>query len=192
MPEIPKQLSYNVFGRTITVKLGELVLPVIAIVATGLYYIDTRGLPDQSLMYAEPVLYVTAALAVVTIIQHAITFGEDEELMTDGAGEVADGVADPASQGELLDDQDTDTETSSSHFNRKTSALFVVLTIGYVTALNTLFMSSLVFMALSAVFLGATLVLFGERRWTMIVAYSVGFAVVVWAVFVYWLKIPLS
>lgn len=190
MPEIPKRFSYNVFGRTVTVKLGELVLPVIAIVVSALYYIDTRGLPDQSLIYAEPVLYVTAALAVVTIVQHAITVGEDEEVMTDGAGEMTDGVADHAAQGELLDEQDTD--TSSSHFNRKTSTIYVVITTGYVIALNTLFMSSLVFMGLSAAFLAATLVLFGERRWTRIVVYSAGFAVVVWAVFVSWLKIPVS
>ncbi|NHN48087.1 tripartite tricarboxylate transporter TctB family protein [Halostella sp. JP-L12] len=191
MPDIPKQLSYDVFGRTITVKIGELVLPIIAIIASALYYIDTRGLPDQSLIYAEPVLYVTVFLAVITIVQHAISFGEDEEMMTDGAGEVdvADSVTDRPAEEELFEENE---ETDSPYFNRKTSTIFVVLTTGYVVALNTLFMSNLVFMGLSAVFLAATLVLFGERRWTRIVAYSAGFAVIVWAVFVSWLKIPLS
>ena len=203
---IPDHISLGLGDRQLTVDVGELLFPALVLVVSGLYYVDTRGLPDQSLMYAEPVLYATVLLAIITIAQHAIAIEDRDAQITDGVGGrvtdvddrdepvgsgVAGGTVDAGGRDEQVDPA---TRSDSPHFNRRSAAILAVITTGYVTVLTQLsaFITDAVFIGLTAAFLGALLALFGERKLSRLVAYSVGFTVLVWAVFIYWLRVPLA
>lgn len=198
---IPDNVSLGLGDRRVTIDVGELLFPVLVLLVCGLYYVDTRGLPDQSMLYAEPVLYITALLAVVTIVQHAISFDDRNEQLADGIGErpvgatVGDEVIEEPDEplGDRDEPGESDTASSSPHFNRRSSAALAVITTAYITVITQFsgIVTDAVFLGLSAAFLGSLLFLFGERRWTRLVAYSVGFAVLIWGVFVSWLRVPI-
>lgn len=193
---IPKRVSFSLLSRHITVKLDELLFPCIVLVTVLLYYLDTRGLPDQSMIYAGPLLYITTILAVITILQHSIKFGKPSGPLTDGIGEAEGAVVENAdeqpSEAENVDEQDEPSD-SDSFFTRKNTALFVGVTILYIIGLNFLssFLTTVTFVGLTAAFLGAVLFLYGERNILALIAYSVVFSVLIWAVFINWLEVPL-
>lgn len=199
---LPDHIVVGPEDRPITVHVGELLFPALVLVVSALYYYDTRGLPEQSLLYAEPVLYVTVLLAVITAVQHGFSRGEPGDPMADGVGgrptdvDSLDEQRDAEQPGDdrLGDEQPSPTESSSPYFNRAAAAALAALTTGYVTVLAVLsaFVTDITFVGLSAAFIGATLYLFGERQWPRLVAYSVGFALLVWGVFVHWLRVPIA
>lgn len=198
---LPDNISLGLDDRRITIDVGELLFPTLVLIVCGLYYVDTRGLPDQSMLYAGPVLYITALLAVVTIVQHAISLEDRNEQIADGIGERPVGAAldderleDPDEpHGDPDEPQESDAASGSPHFNRRSSAALAAITTAYITVITQLseFVTDAVFVGLSAAFLGSLLFLFGERQWTRLIAYSVGFAVLIWGVFVSWLRVPI-
>lgn len=173
----PPVVTLPVGSRRITVDTGELLVPLIALVACIIYYVDTRGLPDQSLLYAEPLLYTTAALAVVTMAGHAVSItdraGTDRAGGTEPRTDESDGAADDGTVG-------------GEYFTLRSAIGLAVLTAGYVAGLGvtTFIVSTVAFLALA-------LYMFGERNPATIVVYSVGITCVVWLVFVEWLLVPL-
>jgi putative tricarboxylic transport membrane protein len=184
------RLRFSVLGREVTVNPGETLLPAIVLIGCGIYYGGTRGLPDQSMVYAGPLLYGTAALAVITLVQHTFSIGEEDDVAECPAQVSEERTASSATDAaarttdKLRDDTEPDSE--NRHFNRYTAAGLVVLSFGYVFSLG-----MLRFILPTAVFLAALVTLFGERRPTYIATYSVVLTIVTWTVFVYWLNIPL-
>jgi hypothetical protein len=178
------RLRFSVLDREIVVTPGEALLPVIVLVGCGIYYGGTRGLPDQSMVYAGPLLYGTAALAVITLVQHTFSIGgkDDkrpaEERTVASAADAAETTGEP--------DGDTESGSQNEQFNRYTAAGLVALSTGYVFSLGVLG-----FVLPTVGFLAALVALFGERRPAYIVTYSVVLTAVTWAVFIYWLNIPL-
>ncbi|MFC7157201.1 tripartite tricarboxylate transporter TctB family protein [Halomarina halobia] len=174
-----RTVSVGVSGRTITIHPGELLLPLLVLLFVGVYYVGTRGLPDQSMMYAGPLMYITLALAVVTLLQHGFSIDGDERTVEDYRRE--------HEARKTTDAADTRSEEGNRrYFNRRSAIGLVILTLGYI-----LTMATFGFILSTSVFLGVLLFLFGERRPLVLVAYSVGFALLVWGVFIYWLKVPL-
>ena len=184
---IPKNPSFNVLSKNVTLRLGELVFPGIVLVTAALYYMGTRGLPDRSMIYAGPLMYATAGLAVITILQHAVVL---EESRADGA-EARD--VQPDITTEPTSDEQEETGGSDPHFNRVTATIYVVATIVYIVggAFFSSFLTPAIFIGLTSVFLGAVLVVFGERRVSRVVVYSVGFSLFIYGIFVSWLEVPL-
>lgn len=183
------KLRFNVFGREVVVNPGETLLPVVVLIGCGLYYGGTRGLPDQSMVYSGPLLYGTAALAVLTLVQHSFSIGERNS-GADYATQQSERrtAASATDAAEATDEFGTDTkpDADNGHFNRYTAAGLVTLSVVYVFSLG------IVGFVLPTVgFLAALVALFGERRPTYIVAYSVVLTALTWAVFIYWLNIPL-
>lgn len=178
----PPVFTLPISDRQVTIDTGELLFPAIVLAFCSVYYIDTRGLPDRSLLYAEPLLYITAALAVITVFGHAVSIADRE-----GTGEPPDAGSGPGSgadeRGETWTEGMGDGE---EHFGLPNAVGLVVLTLGYVIGIGVLgFLSSTI------AFLALTLYMFGERNPIVILVYAVGFALVVWIVFVQWLRVPL-
>jgi hypothetical protein len=156
------------------------------------------------MLYAEPLLYATAILAVITTFGHAVsiktetnvtpsqpstesirsvvwgvesTVVEQEHPQKDRPSEAEDSV------NKTADSEDSDTE---SFFNLQASIGLVLLTTGYILSLY-----ALSFAPTTVLFLAATVYLFGERDLTRIVVYSIGFTGLLWFVFINWLQVPL-
>lgn len=161
----PPVLTASVGSRGVRIHTGELLFPALVLAFCAFYFLDTRGLPDLSMLYAGPLLYVTAALAVVTIGSQAISVSE---------GEVPAGEASP------------DVEPGGEFFDRRGALGLVGLLAGYVLVLDVVG-----FLIATIAFLAAALYLFGERNPVVIAGYSIAFAVVVWMVFSEWLLVPL-
>ncbi len=183
------KLRFSVFGREVVVNPGETLLPMVVLIGCGVYYGGTRGLPDQSMVYAGPLLYGTAALAVTTLVQHSFSIGEKDSGADHSThpseGRTVDSATDAA---EATDETGADTgpDSDNEYFNRYTAAGLVALSVGYVFSLGILG-----FVLPTVGFLAALVTMFGERRPTYIVAYSVVLTALTWAVFIYWLNIPL-
>ena len=164
-------------SRTIDIDTGELLFPGLVLAFCLYYFLDTRGLPDLSMLYAGPLLYTTAALAVVTLVQQAITIDDRSGPRESGDDrETAGATADPAA-GAVPDDP---------NFTVRNAALLVALTAAYILVLE-----PLGFLTATVGFLALTLYLFGERNPVTLIVYSIGFAFVLWFVFVHWLRVPL-
>lgn len=179
-PTVPDSVTIPIGNREIRIDLGELVLPGIVLVFGVLYYFGTRGLPELSMQYSGPLLYITMALAIVTIAEHAIIIGSDERTVEDYRKErQTEREETEGSQGE--------------YFNRKSAVGLVVISLVYLVVLtqSQTFLGELSFALPTALFLGATLYLFGERRLVYLLVYSIGFALLTWSVFINWLRIPL-
>lgn len=192
---IPECITTEIFDKKIRISLGELLLPGIVLTAVIIYFLETRGLPDRSLTYANPLLYVTAGLAIITIMQHAITSVSHPETVADGVGEIDTPVSEPdAEQPEIKDQSviDEDNPSSDSNFGRQSAVLYISITLAYVICITVFSrdLTSTSFVGLTSVFLGSLLMLFGERRVTRVVVYSVGFSLLIWGVFINWLKVP--
>lgn len=197
------------FGeRQLLVDFGELLFPTIALLFSTTYYIDTRGLPEQSMMYAKWLLYVTVALAIIAVFRHAVSvqsidttdggssYGalDNEALDTpespqDGAVEedgLSDGVEADSAAAAVEETEESGGVETNSQFNLRTSIGLAILTAGYILLLN--FTS---FVIASGLFLAAALYMFGERNPIRLVVYSIGIPLVIWAVFIRWLLVPL-
>jgi hypothetical protein len=143
-------------------------------------------------------LYVTLALAVLVVGLHAIEIepteaetaasrSDAEVGVDDGTdGEAGRGVsAVEAAEGDAEGrDERTDTDP---YFNRYTAAGLVVASVAYFQLVQLLG-----FVLPSVAFCGVVLYAFGERNPLALLGYSVGFSLVVYAVFGYWLNVPIQ
>jgi hypothetical protein len=176
----PPTVSFRISDVNVEIDTGELLFPTIVLLFCIAYYADTRGLPARSMMYAEPLLYTTAVLAVVTIVGQAVSVKQG-----------ARGHQHGNRFGGFIGWQSIGGERSPEEGQPKdfgvSSAVGVgVLLIGYLLSLYVV-----PFVVGTAGFLGGSLYVFGERSLMKIVIYSVGFTVLTWAVFVEWLFVPL-
>ncbi len=195
--------TFRVGDRQVVIDFGEILFPAIALIFCALYYVDTRGLPEQSMMYAQWLLYATVLLAIITLIEHSISIrtpdDPDIEQPDDhdeyGPQDESDTSTPEERDAELGSEMasvaagDTDEGTDSDpteHFNLRTAAGLVVLTAAYFGAL---YLVSFVIASIG--FLAIALYMFGERSPIRLVAYSVGFTLLLWAVFIQWLFVPL-
>lgn len=193
---IPKRISVDVLDRRITLKLGELLFPGIVVAVVVLYYVDTMDLPSRSLLYAGPLMYATLVLAIITVFQHGFILGKPTEARTDGAGEVKNAQIDDGNSqmsDEQLQDESDDGSNSDPYFNRRSATLYVAVTMVYVLILTSFssYLTTVIFIGLTSVFLGAVLVTFGERRVSRLIPYTIGFSVLIWGIFISWLEVPL-
>lgn len=188
----------------VRIDTGELLFPAATLVFCGAYYVETRGLPAESMLYAGPLLYATVLLAVITIFGHAVSIDAGRgkgpnRTSTESDRSVVWGVESTIAEQKhpkkdaQLKERDTGEETSEaaaldteSFFNVRSAVGLVFLTAGYVLSLY--FVS---FVFATAPFLAMTVYLFGERSYFWMVVYSVGFTVLLWSVFINWLQIPL-
>ncbi|AGB39007.1 tripartite tricarboxylate transporter TctB family protein [Natronococcus occultus] len=172
----PPTVTVGTGSRTVEIDTGELLFPGLVLAFCLFYYWDTRALPELSMLYAGPLLYATITLAVLTIAVQSVSLDGEDGSDDDGVGSAA-AAFDP--------ETDADAEEEAV-FTVRSAALLVALTAGYIVALE-----PVGFLASTVAFLAATLYLFGERNPLALAGYSLGFAIVVWLVFVQWLMIPL-
>jgi hypothetical protein len=189
---------------SIRIDTGELLFPAIVFLFCSVYYAETRGLPAESMLYAKPLLYATASLAVITMFGHAVSVdigsnGRREQPSSDSTKSVIWGVesavakrehprkieAATDSDGDETDANAKETDTNS-YFNVRSAIGLVVLSTGYVLSLYLI-----PFVFGTALFLAAAVYLFGERDLFRILGYSVGITLLLWLVFINWLRVPL-
>jgi len=193
------RLRNHQFG--VRIDTGELLFPVVVLVFCAAYYVQTRGLPAESMLYAGPLLYATAILAVVTIFGHAVSIdtdgdGDHGQPSSESARAVVWGaksaVAEqehPREDGASKEIEKSETDTAvedTSNFGVRSAIGLVVLSTGYISSLYVA-----PFVIGTVVFLAATGYVFGERDYLRIVSYSAGLTLVLWLVFVNWLQVPL-
>jgi len=154
-------------GHTVAVASRELVFPALALVFCGIYYIDVRDLPQQSVLYAGPLVLLTAALALTVFVAYAIRIDPD---MVKGDSTRMHGMVGFIRTDNLL-------------VGRAVSVL--ALTVTYLFIINVQFAFATV------LFLAACVYALGERNGRVIVTYSIGLTAVLYGVFVLWLEIPL-
>ncbi|MFU8867020.1 tripartite tricarboxylate transporter TctB family protein [Natronococcus sp.] len=179
----PPTVTMSTGSRTLEVDTGELLFPGLVLAFCLFYYWDTRALPELSMLYAGPLLYTTIALAVVTVAVQAVSVGTSDELGDSGPDDGDGGVESAAAAFDPDSDPEADEEAV---FTVRSAAVLIVLTAGYIVALE-----PIGFLAATVAFLAATLYLFGERNPLALAGYPLGFAIGVWLVFVQWLMIPL-
>lgn len=168
----------GVGDRTLVVNLGELLLPAIVLLFSAYYYFDTYTLPERSTTYAFPILYITVAFALIVVVTHGVGFAQEPDDEPRGEQSAADAAAEP--------EEDEPEESSNLYFNRRSAVGLVILSFAYY-----ILFPYMGFLAATSGFLAATLYIFGERNWLYLAAYSAGFTLLVWAVFIRWLQIPL-
>lgn len=199
-------VGFRIGGRRVQIDFGELFFPAIALVFSAAYYLETRDLPEQSLMYARWLLYTTVLLAVITFLRHALSVqsanddhpgSTDDEAADTGEGSKDGGVSqsgqseDEKAESAVEADSaaeaiEAEQEGMNKNFTLRTSVGLAVFTAGYIILLN--FLS---FVVTSILFLAITLYMFGERNPIRLLGYSVGFTLLLWAVFIQWLLVPL-
>lgn len=155
----------SIGDRTLKIDLKELAFPLVVLAFCGLYYTDTRGLPDRSLLYADPILYGTTLFALAVIAVFAVRIDPDD-------------TGDDRSTGSM-------TGFASDSWQTRTVVTIVLLTGGYLVAIR------VQFAAATVLFLGGALYALGERDPRILVAYPVVLTAVIYTVFVLWLNIPL-
>lgn len=205
MPSL-KQLTtkFRVTGWEIQIDFGELLFPALTLIFCVAYFIDSRGLPDQSMFYAQWLLYITALLSVTTLFTYGMSVRSvDGESHTAPSATVTEGQ-DESPNGDITDDKELDETTTTTateaatepgegeeevkneHFNLRTAVGLVILSMGYFALLRIV-----PFVISSVLFLAIALYMFGERSPIRIVVYSVGFTLLLWIVFINWLRVPL-
>jgi len=156
------------FGsRSVEIKAWETVFPILALGFSAIYYVDTLNLPEKSMLYARPVLYATAALALSVLAVFAVRINPGEN---DRDSEKIESIAG---------------FTGSGQDNAGKSVIILGLAVGYVLTIR------IQFAVATLVFLVAALYVLGERRRWILAAYSLGLTGVVHGIFVLWLHIPL-
>jgi hypothetical protein len=252
------ELAFGAGGYRVALDPGELLFPAIVVLFGTYYYLDTQGLPDRSVLYARPLLYVTLALAALVAGIHVIdiegggdrdsaskggidagttteagtdsepgteadaTDGEtdtraisaveaaeddengenttdhtnvedDDDAGTTGIATETDGTADAdtttdtATEGNGATENGDERADTDQYFNQYTAAGLGVLSLGYYQLVQLLG-----FLVPSVAFCGIALYMFGERNALSLVGYSVGFSAAVYAVFGYWLNVPIE
>jgi hypothetical protein len=188
----------------IRIDTGELLFPAIVLLSCSAYYAETRGIPAESMLYAEPLLYATASLAVITMFGHVVSVdigadGGREQPSSDSTKSVVWGVENAVAEREHprkektttdLDRDETDVNAeetdTGTYFHVRSAIGLVALSTGYVLSL---YLVPFVFGTAS--FLAASVYLFGERDRFRILGYSVGITLLLWLVFINWLQVPL-
>lgn len=192
-------VDINTGGINIRIDIGELLFPIAAFIFCVAYFIETRGLPDQSLLYADPLLYTTALLAVVTGLGHALSINrrrvrhrdDQRQVRPEDTKGTAGRRVEQSPEGESPKPKDhreifQGGQSPEDHFTVASATGLIVLTTGYIASLY-----FVPFVAATAVFLAASVVLFGERNPLKILTYSGGFTLLLWLTFVNWLRVPL-
>lgn len=198
-------LRYQSQRFKLRIDTGELLFPGIVLLFCLTYYLETRGLPEESVLYAHPLLYATTFLAIVTIFTHAISIriatGNDDKQSTEKSTQsVVWGIeksvakekhpqesssgAEPKSNTKKTTQPGQKEETQS--FGIRSAGVLIVLSAAYISSLYLV-----PFVFATAAFLAGAVYLFGERSVLKIVVYSVGFTLVVWLVFIKLLLVPL-
>jgi hypothetical protein len=157
----------------VRVNIGEILFPLLVLCFCTAYYFDTQNLPDQSMLYAGPLLYVTAAIAVVTVGGQAVSVNRN-----------GNSSAEPENNG-LSSMAGWNAEKKID--SQATALVIGLLVIGYIGSLYLV-----PFIAATPLFLAGSLYILGERSITRIIVYSIGFTFVVWLVFVEWLLVPIA
>jgi hypothetical protein len=164
--------NFELGDLRVRISVGEILFPLLVFFFCAAYYFDTRNLPDQSMLYASPLLYVTVAMAVVTVVGQAVSV---ERTGVNGEGIENNGIGSMTNWGGEIESD-----------GQVTALTFAFLIVSYVVSLY--FVS---FIITTPLFLALSLYVLGERSITRVLAYSVGFTFVVWLVFVEWLLVPL-
>ncbi|MFC6906549.1 tripartite tricarboxylate transporter TctB family protein [Halalkalicoccus tibetensis] len=183
----PPVVTVSAGSRTIEIDTGELLFPALVLAFCLVYYWDTHALPDLSMLYAGPLLYTTAALAVVTLLGQAVSVDDrpGKRGADEAAPEPAEPEADPGAEHGAGIESGTQA-SSGPHFTIRNAALLAAATAAYIVAIE-----PIGFLPTTIGYLAFALYLFGERSPLRLAAYSIGFAFVVWLVFVQWLMVPL-
>lgn len=172
----PPVVSVSAGSRTLEIHTGELLFPGLVLVFCLVYYWDTYTLPDLSMLYAGPLLYITAALAVVTVFQQAVSI--------DGSGDR--GESGLKTTMVATDPDPAPGSTSEDRiFTVRNAVLLVVLTTVYIVVLE-----PIGFLIATVGYLAVTLYLFGEESLFVLTLYSIGFSFLLWFVFIEWLGVP--
>ena len=173
----PPVVNVSAGSRTLEIDTGELMFPGLVLAFCLFYYWDTHTLPDLSMLYAGPLLYMTAALAVVTVFQQAVS--------VDGSGDRGESGLEIAM---VAPAPDTAAETTSDDqiFTVRNAALLVALTTVYIVTLE-----PIGFLIATTGYLAVTLYLFGEESLFVLTLYSIGFTFLLWFVFIEWLGVPI-
>lgn len=185
------------------VDTGELLFPAIVLGFCSAYFVETRGLPSESMLFAGPLLYATAFLAIITIFGHAVSIRTDGRTVANQTSPTSDGsivwgVEDQVAK-QKHPKKDTPVETGDEipnttnqfdsaiddYFNIYSASILFVLSTGYVMSLY-----FLPFIIVTVPFLATSVYLFGERNIRIIVLYSIGFSLLLWIVFINWLQVP--
>lgn len=200
------ELAFGAGGYRIALDPGEALFPSLVALFGAYYYLDTQGLPDRSVLYAQPLLYVTLALAVLVAAVHVVDV-ESARTGNTAPRKGGDADSDARTERDATDREDVGQEKgraisaveaadgdaengeeradTNRHFNRYTAAGLVVASVAYFQLVQLLG-----FLLPSIAFCGVVLYMFGERNPLALVGYSVGFSAVVYAVFGYWLNVP--
>ncbi|RKD85921.1 tripartite tricarboxylate transporter TctB family protein [Halopiger aswanensis] len=185
----PPVLTFSAGERTLEVDTGELLFPGLVLAFCLFYYWDTRALPDLSMLYAGPLLYATTALAVITLVQQAVSINggrEQDGSDLETASALPEPEPNPKSEPEASSDTEPKTTTTDQIFTVRNAALLVVLTGLYIVALELIS-----FLVATVGYLAVTLYMFGEESLLSLTLYSIGFAFLLWIVFIQWLQVPL-
>ncbi|AEH37077.1 tripartite tricarboxylate transporter TctB family protein [Halopiger xanaduensis] len=191
----PPVLTFSAGDRTLEIDTGELLFPGLVLAFCLFYYWDTRALPDLSMLYAGPLLYATTALAVITLVQQAVSLDGSPDEDGDGlwtATAITDPKpetgteSEPGTASETTADRDAEATATDSPFTVRNAALLIGLTTAYVVVLE-----PVGFLIATVAYLAATLYLFGEESLFVLTFYSIGFAFLLWIVFIQWLRVPL-
>lgn len=189
--ELPT-VTIDIRGTQVYVDVGELLFPMLVLLFCGAYYVDTRALPEDSMLYARPLLYVTVGLAVLTVFGQAVSVSRER---SESAGDKSGIVGVLHGVGSLdHDDRDRVPRSGTPESKQESKSRFNVVSAGGLVILSAIYILSLYvapFVVSTTGFLAVSLYLFGERDLTVIIVYSVGFTLLLWIVFIEWLLVPL-
>jgi hypothetical protein len=118
------------------------------------------------MLYANPILYMTAFFAIAVIALFSIQIDSTRDEYDNATSSMAG--------------------FSNDENNRVMRAIWILLlTMVYLVAIRIQFASA------TAVFLGSVLYVLGEEDWRILTGYSIVLTSILYAVFVFWLNIPL-
>lgn len=164
--------SFQVGSLRVHINMGELLFPLLVLCFCAAYYFDSRNLPDESMLYAGPLLYATAAMAVVTVGGQAVSVDRSKD---------SSKIEKNSGRGSMMG------WSSEKGTNSQITALAIGLIV--TSYISSLYVVS--FTAATPIFLAGSLYILGERSIIRLTAYSAGFTTAVWLVFVKWLLVPL-
>jgi hypothetical protein len=182
----PPTVSFRVSETDVRIDTGELLFPTLVLVFCAVYYVDTQGLPNRSMMYAGPLLYITALLAVITLFKQAVSIEQlsikNKKLQKSKSARFIGW----GTEEKKPFDKSRKEKSQRDGFGTSSAVGLGVLLTGYILSLYVV-----PFVVGTAGFLSGGLYILGERSLGRILAYSLGFTLLTWAVFAEWLLVPL-
>lgn len=157
--------TLSIRGHRLEINVTELIFPFVVLAFCAVYYVDTRGLPDRSLLYAEPTLYATVLLALAVVAVFGVRINPDDTQQSKSVSSMSG--------------------FTSDGWNSKEVLRVLFLTVAYLIGMR------IQFILATLLFLGGTLYVLGERTPRILIAYSTVLTAIIYAVFVLWLGIPL-